>query len=63
MTKTFNSAVELFKAGRRDEAWELAKQDEGINADVTQEQFTAYVSSLIENHRATEAANAAPHRD
>lgn len=63
MTKTFNNAVELFKAGRRDEAWEMAKQDEGMNADVNQDQFTAYVSSLIENHRATDTANAAPQRD
>lgn len=63
MTKTFNAAVDLFKAGKRDEAWEMARKDEGMSQDATQDQFTAYVTVLLEKQATTDAANAAEWRD
>jgi len=49
---TLNQALEILENGNEDKAWEVAQQDEGLNAGVTKEQWLAFAYKVIENRKA-----------
>lgn len=56
MKRTHNEAIELFKQGKIDQAWEVAQQDEGLNADVTKEDWLMFADQCLKNRAELEAA-------
>jgi hypothetical protein len=55
----FNQSIELAAAGKWDDAWLVARSDDGLAEGVTREQWTAYAIKCIRNRASIDAANAA----
>jgi hypothetical protein len=47
MKRTHLNAMELFKQGNINAAWEMAQQDEGLLPEVTQESWVKYATGLV----------------
>ena len=47
MKTTLIEAKEIAKTGNMDKAWEVAKQDEGLNEGVTKEQWIDWMHNLL----------------
>jgi len=47
MKTTHNQAIEILKNGNEQEAWEVAKQDEGLLPEVTKEQWLDFAKKVL----------------
>jgi hypothetical protein len=47
MNLTHLKAKTLFQAGEINHAWDVAQQDDGLNADVTKEEWVAWMFKLV----------------
>ena len=58
MKMTLNEALELAKAGKWDEAWKVAKRDEGLPAETTFEQWREFAVRALARREEESRVNA-----
>lgn len=49
MKRTHNEAIEAFAAGNRQQAWEIAQQDEGLSPHVSQKDWMLFAARCVAN--------------
>lgn len=49
MIRTYLEAERIARTGDFERAWEIAKQDEGMNPDVTKEQWISFIKDMIKD--------------
>lgn len=59
MRRTHNEAMAAFMNGNVDAAWDIAKQDEGLNEGATKDAWVAFAKRCAKTERQVSSAYAA----